>query len=270
MELVLVKLGGSLITNKGQRESLRRAVLERLAEEIAPFAGGRNPRLLVGHGGGSFGHAAAARFRLRAGKLRSQQYRGVSITQDRMGALHRQVIRALHEAGAMPFSLAPSSFLTAEAGRPRSFGLQPLVLALERGFLPVVFGDTLMDRRWGACICSTETVFLALTRALLRRGAIIPRILWCGDTAGIYDAGGRTIPRIGREELRALVGRVGGSRGVDVTGGMAHRLRTAGELARLGVASWVLDGRVPGRLGRALAGESVPGTRIEPAPARGI
>jgi isopentenyl phosphate kinase len=51
---------------------------------------------------------------------------------------------------------------------------------------------------------------------------------------------------------------------------MAHRLQTAGRLAAAGVTSWILDGRVPGILGRAIAGEEVPGTRVDPdAPGAG-
>ena len=43
---------------------------------------------------------------------------------------------------------------------------------------------------------------------------------------------------------------------------MRHRLETAAALARLGVESWILDGRAPGRLAAALAGDRVPGTRV--------
>ena len=260
--LTLVKLGGSLITDKRRPDTVHRSTLARIAREVGGSAGVHG-RLVLGHGGGSFGHAAAARFGLNRGKLRRDQLRGVSATQDRAAVLHRLVIAALGRTEALPFSLAPSSFVATRSGRPVAVGLEPLLLALERRMLPVVFGDVVLDRDWGACICSTETVFLALARRLRRRGQTIRRVLWLGETDGIYDGQGRTIPRIRADEVGRVLADVGGARGADVTGGMAHRLETAGALARLGIPSWILDGRVPGRLGAALAGRRVPGTRIE-------
>ena len=264
-EVLLVKLGGSLITDKRRPESVRRRTLRRLADELAAGSGRTRARLLLGHGSGSFGHAAAARYGLNPGKCRAEQLPGVSITQDRAASLHRVVIQTLQRAGALPFSLAPSSFLTTLEGRPVGLGLEPLLLSLKQRMLPVVFGDVVLDRRWGASICSTESVFLALARGLRRRGYIIRRALWLGETEGIYDHRGATIRRVDSARgLKRALDHAGGAKGTDVTGGMVHRLETAGALARIGIASWIGDGRVPGRLQRLLAGESVPGTRIDP------
>ncbi|MEL6309142.1 MAG: hypothetical protein AAFQ52_13445 [Chloroflexota bacterium] len=58
--VTLLKLGGSLITDKTQREILREDVLARLANEIAQ-ALGANPtmQLVIGHGSGSFANRAS-------------------------------------------------------------------------------------------------------------------------------------------------------------------------------------------------------------------
>ena len=53
-----------------------------------------------------------------------------------------------------------------------------------------------------------------------------------------------------------------GAAGTDVTGGIAHRVGAAVELARAGTPSVIADGTVPGLAGRALTGEDVPGTRV--------
>jgi isopentenyl phosphate kinase len=57
MELVFLKLGGSLITDKDTPRSPRRDVLARLAAEIL-YAHRQRPQmqLVIGHGSGSFGH----------------------------------------------------------------------------------------------------------------------------------------------------------------------------------------------------------------------
>ena len=259
--LTLVKLGGSLITDKRRPGHARRQVIARLAGEIA--AAGSGPgSLIVGHGSGSFGHPAAARHGVHRGVADGDLPAGVAETQARAAELHRLVVEALLAAGAAPFSLAPSSFMAARAGRPVGVSIEPLLLALDRALLPVTYGDVVLDRRQGAAICSTETVFAALIRALGRRRRPVARVLWLGETAGVYDGAGRLVERIDDGNLRPLLAAAGAAAGTDVTGGMRHRLETAAALARQGVESWILDGLVPGRLARALDGASVPGTRV--------
>lgn len=267
-ELVLVKLGGSLITNKKAEGEARPATIERLAGELAAYARrGSRQRLVLGHGSGSFGHAAAARYELGRG-LRGGDPMGAAITQDQAARLHRLVVGKLLLAGLPVFSWAPSTGLLAHAGRARRTLFGTLFQALETGLTPIFFGDVVADEALGAGIASTEAVSLAFARAAARAGYRIRRALWLGETEGIYDAAGATIPEIGAGNLKEARRGVGGSAGVDVTGGMDLRLRTAWELTRYGIESTILDGNVPGRLAAALAGEAVPGTRIA-RPAKG-
>jgi isopentenyl phosphate kinase len=266
--LTLIKLGGSLITDKRRPGRARRQVIARLAGEIAAGAGTSPGRLVVGHGSGSFGHPAAARHGVHRGDDGGGPA-GVAETQARAATLHRLVVDALLEAGATPFSLAPSSFMAASAGRPVGLSIEPLMLALDRALLPVTYGDVVLDRRQGAAICSTETVFTALIRALGRRGRPVRRVLWLGETEGVWDAAGQLVGEITRANLAPVLEAAGAAAGTDVTGGMRHRLETAAALARHGVESWILDGLVPGRLARALGGDVVPGTRVLPTAGAG-
>lgn len=261
-ELLLVKFGGSLITDKKAEAVARPATIARLAGELASaWARKDGPRLVLGHGSGSFGHAAAARYDLGRG-LRGGDPLGAAITQDMAARLHRLVIEQLLGAGLPAFSWAPSTGLLAHAGRSRLTFFNTLFQALEAGLLPVFFGDVVADEALGAGIASTEAVSLALARAAARRGLEFRRAVWLGETEGIYDGAGKTIAAIDASNLAAARRLVGGSAGVDVTGGMDLRLRTAWELTRYGTESLILDGNVAGRLESALAGEAVPGTRI--------
>ncbi|MCP4658954.1 MAG: uridylate kinase [bacterium] len=264
-ELVLVKLGGSLITDKRGEATARTVVIRRLANEIAAARADLPWRLILGHGSGSFGHVAAARYDLGRGLIRagrSAPLAGVSVTQDQAARLHRLVIEALLRAGAMPFSVVPSSTLLARKGRPVGGTLEPLVCALERGLLPVVYGDVVMDQVWGAAICSTESVLRYLVMRLDRHGFRVRRLLWLGETDGVYDRDGKTIPRIDRENYRRILKLVEPPAGTDVTGGMLLRLKTARALARCGVESQLVNGMQPGLLAAGLAGEEIPGTRF--------
>jgi len=58
-ELIFLKLGGSLITEKSVWETARREVIERAAQEVKEAFEERAFQLLLGHGSGSFGHYPA-------------------------------------------------------------------------------------------------------------------------------------------------------------------------------------------------------------------
>jgi isopentenyl phosphate kinase len=265
-ELLLLKLGGSLITDKTAVEAARPAVLARLAAEIA--AAGPPPGLVVAHGSGSFGHVAARRYGI-AGGLRggAGQLAGVSLTQERAAALHWQVMAALAAAGLGPFSIAPSSSLVAAGGRPAAVALEPLLLALGCGLLPVLYGDVVMDREQGVAICSTERLFELLAAELPGHGVRVRRAVWLGETDGVYDAAGRTVPRIEAGDRAAtdrLLAAIGAAAGTDVTGGMRHRVETALALAARGIPSLIASGAAPGLAAAALRGDPVAGTEIVP------
>jgi isopentenyl phosphate kinase len=264
--VTLVKLGGSLLTDKRRPETDRPRVVARLAREIGAALASRAElagRLVLGHGSGSFGHVAAARHEIHRGMREPEQRIGVAITQRQAAELHRRVLRALAEAlgaaGTAPFSIAPSSAMVTAGDERAVFALEPLVRALEVGLVPVVYGDVVMDRDQGWAICSTETVFEALVDGLPEHGLRVGRVLWLGETAGVWDVEGRTIRRVSPATAPGALEAVGGSAGTDVTGGMVHRLETALELARRGVVSWIGDGREPGLLERALGSGEAPG-----------
>lgn len=259
--VTLLKLGGSLITDKERPDSARIEVIRRLAAEVAGAAPAG--RLVIGHGSGSYGHVAAARHRIHEG-LTAERRRGVSCVQQRAADLHRLVVGALLEAGTAPYSIAPSSVLVTAAGRPGTLAVEPLLLALSGGLLPVLFGDVVMDRERGSSIASTEVVLLAVEAALRERGVGVARALWAGATDGVLDPGGRRLPEIREDSASRALRAAGGAAGTDVTGGMRHRVEAAIELARRGVASLIFDASAPGRLAAALRGEDAGGTWVLP------
>ncbi len=252
--LVMVKLGGSLVTDKQRDAHARYGVIERLAHEIATAAPTMDQALLLGHGSGSFGHVAATRYGLADG-LGDGAAIGAAATQSAAQTLHRLVVEKLLAANVPAWSWAPSSALVARDGRLSHGSARPLATALDAGLVPVVYGDVVADVTRRASIASTEAVVKFIMPRLARLGHGTARLLWLGETDGIYDADGERMPRIDPSTIAAARAAVGGSSGVDVTGGMALRLETAWHLATRGVDSWILDGTRPGLLKQALVGE---------------
>jgi len=263
-DVVFVKLGGSLITKKDQPFTARPEVLARLAREIADAWDAQEDRLVLGHGSGSFGHVAAERTGLLDADADDGKAAALSRTQRAVAALHRRVVAALREAGVPVFSFAPSSAFVTSGGAPGDVRVEPLRRALELRAVPVTFGDVFLDREYGTTICSTETVFRAFVGALAAQGVATERVLWFGDTDGVYDSSGNTIETLTPDRITRLSKDIEAPLGSDVTGGMKHRLQAVQALARRGIPSLITSGFEAGRLRRALRGEAGGGTRMIP------
>lgn len=261
--MILVKLGGSVLTTKGGGKRVRRAALRRLARELAGIEG-----LVVLHGAGSFGHSLAKRAALREGLRREAQRRAAARVAADVRALHLEVLRALEAAGLKPFSLPAGSVATARHGALARLDAAPFRLALEHGFTPVSCGDVVLDAEQGVAIVSAD----ALARALAE-GLGAKRVVFATDVDGLYTAppgarGARLLERCRPEDLERL--RLGGARGPDVTGGMAGKATELAGVAELGCEVWVVSGLAPGRVRAALLGQPPVGTLVSLAnPPRG-
>lgn len=269
--LALVKLGGSLLTDKEGDAQARREVITRLAQEAAEARQAGAPAFVLGHGSGSFGHVAARRAGLGRDAVSAgdaARLLGACETQRQAARLHGLLLDALHAAGCPAFSLPPSAASIAEDGALVEIAIEPVRLALDLGLVPVVCGDVVLDRRLGATVCSTETVLRALAARWTDDDRPVTRALWLGDTDGIYDAEGTTIEVLDEDRVEAVLDMVGSARGTDVTGGMRHRLAQVRALAARGVTSWIGNGLTPGHLRRALLGKTVPGTVFRAASPR--
>ncbi|MFZ1395589.1 MAG: isopentenyl phosphate kinase [Candidatus Promineifilaceae bacterium] len=250
MDTIFLKLGGSLITDKTQVETVRADVLARLAAEIAQ-ARQENPalRLVLGHGSGSFGHVAGAKHGTRQGVRNAAGWRGFAEVSDAAARLNRQVLAALLAADVAAVSLSPSASVGCVDGRIQTIATQPVQAALDAGMVPVVYGDVAFDAVRGGTIVSTEEVMMALA------GEIRPSwLLLAGETTGVYDQSGQVIAAISRANYAEIEAALGGSRGTDVTGGMASKVQ--GMLALVArfpqLSIRIFSGLVPGNLGQTL------------------
>jgi isopentenyl phosphate kinase len=261
--LVLLKLGGSLITDKDTPRFPRRDVLYRLAAEIAA-AKQKDPalRLVLGHGSGSFGHVPASQYGTRSGVSTPQQWLGFAEVWKEARALDEIVIASLHEAGLPVIAFPPSSAVLAQEGRVLSWDLRPLHSALEHGLLPVVYGDVVFDTTFGGTILSTEDLFFFIAHQLHPK-----RILLAGIEAGVwadFPTCARLLPVITPDSYTSISHSVGGSVSVDVTGGMAQKVASMLALVQEDPALriQIFSGVQPGALLHALLGEN-PGTLIK-------
>ncbi len=276
--LTFVKLGGSVITDKTQADTLRRDHLARLTREIAAAlttseAEGRNLAVLLGHGGGSFAHFPAAKYRtrlgLQSGLPAAEAWRGYALTHAAAARLDQHVTDACLDAGLTAVAFSPAASALARDGQLFYLETDPLRTLLLAGGVPIVYGDAILDDVRGFTIASTEQLFVYLARSddLTLRPR---RIILVGEVAGVFTAdplkqpAATLIPTINGANLDRVRGMLGGSHGVDVTGGMLTKIMEMYALVQAvdSLQVLLLDGTIPGLLQRALLGEAVAGTVI--------
>lgn len=262
--LLFLKLGGSLITEKGRARTARRDVLRRLAGEIAR-ARNASPglQIVLGHGSGSFGHTAAEQFGTAGGVRSAEEWRGFAAVWAAADLLNRMVMDSLGSVDVPAVRIAPSSSAILEDGELKTFSAEPVAAALAAGLVPVVYGDAVFDRTRGGGIASTEAVFACLARTLHPQ-----KILLAGIERGVYaDFPARTslLHRIRVGEAESIRGSLAGSADTDVTGGMLTKIREMLELVRTeeNLEVLVFSGRPKENVRRALLGETVEGTLLE-------
>ncbi len=263
-EVLFLKLGGSLITEKSRARTARPETIRRLADEIAAARkSAPDLRLVLGHGSGSFGHMEAKKFGTAEGVRTADDWRGFDAVWAAADQLNRIVTDALLAAGVPAFRIAPSSCAILENGRLAEMPVAPVWSALDAGLVPLVYGDAVFDHSRGGGIASTEMVFAHLARSLHPR-----QILLAGIERGVfedYPARRVLLPRIRAGEWPNVRAKLEGSAQTDVTGGMSSKVEEMLAVVARGDAAEALifSGEVEGNVRHALLGEAVEGTRLE-------
>jgi isopentenyl phosphate kinase len=157
-------------------------------------------------------------------------------------------------------SIQPSASARCHDGALRYLDTRPIHAALSNDLVPLVHGDVALDDVRGGTIISTEDIFSFLA------GELCPdRILLLGEVEGVLDSDGAVIPRISPDDLPAVCKALGGSAGVDVTGGMEDKVTQMVKLVQRApqTSIHILAGSEPELLTRALLEPALPvGTRI--------
>ncbi|MHC1611536.1 MAG: isopentenyl phosphate kinase [Candidatus Methanospirareceae archaeon] len=263
--LVFLKLGGSLITEKNAPYTINYHVLTRIVKEIRE-AIDNDPhlQLLIGHGGGSFPHPVAKSFKTADGFIQDTSIRGFALCQNAASTLNRILVDLMLDYAIDAVSIQPSACCIATNGRITDFFSKPIEVSLEHRLVPVLFGDCVFDTVKGCTIISTEQIFSYLSSFIKPS-----RVLIVGLVGGVYtsdpqkDEDAKFIPTIEVEKFTSIESYLGGSYSADVTGGMRTKVKELIEIARRDIECEILSG-APGNITKALAGQRGLGTIIKP------
>ena len=227
-DLIVLKLGGSVITDKDSPETVDDEALNSVLDAVTAGVATDDARLVVVHGGGSFGHVHAAEHGVSttsgttdaaaANAIHSAMKRLNSEVVDRLQArevaavpVHLLSVAARNDEGALSLPATATAGLLAE------------------GFVPVLHGDVIAHAGEGVTVLSGDEIVTSLADSL---GA--SRVGLCSTVPGVLDDDGDVIDEIRSFEDVASV--LGASESTDVSGGMAAKVR---ELLALGAPAYI-------------------------------
>lgn len=224
MKTVFLKLGGSLITDKDKPYTPNREIIRSIGSQIKKAReADQSMRLLIGHGSGSFGHAAAKSTGYIEGDRKSFNPHSFQTIWMAAQKLNRILLDEFDQLDLPVIAFAPSSSVISSGKRIEDWDITPIRSALDYNLLPVIFGDMVFDNEFGGVIYSTEDLFLHLADKLNP-----VHILLAGKEKGVwadFPNKGELIPEISSKNFSEFQSSIKSSQSVDVTGGMLKKVQ---------------------------------------------
>jgi len=258
-EFVVLKLGGSVITDKEKPFTAKIDVIDRLASELSEYDG----KMIIIHGGGSFGHPIAHKYKIKEGYKENQQFIGFAETHLSMQKLNTIILQRLIKYGIPAVPVPPVSIIFSENGIIKNIEYNAIENMINMGFVPILHGDTVLDEKIGFTIVSGDQIAAHLS---VKFNATY--LIFVLDVNGLYVKDPRKFPnanlieKIDVQTLKKTVDAFKGRKGIDVTGGIAEKVKWIIYAAERGTQVILINGNISGRLKEILRGGKTIGTYI--------
>ena len=254
----LIKIGGSVITNKSKYKTLREEQLECISKEIAQW----DRKCIIIHGAGSFGHIIADQYSIHHGFDNQDQLKGILQIRTDMNELSEIVKNKLIKSGIQALNFQTSSIVF-ETVNGFFVYTEPLEKALSLGLYPVLSGDVLFTENNDFGIISGDVLAYLLSQKIT-----IGRVIFITDVDGLYVQDNFTkekelVKSISLENLETLViSELNQVSSKDVTGGMQGKISEIKKLLEYVSEVILVNGFHPERLASIRKGEDFIGTRL--------
>ena len=242
--MILIKLGGSIITNKEKPLSPRRKTIDILTKSLKKIS---EPIIIV-HGGGSYGHYWSVKYDMHT-KEKKYDLRGVAIIKNSMIELNKIILDSLLKNKLSPYCLPPTDFMS--GNKPVSKKVKEIEKIAKSGMIPVTYGDALWFGQNKTFILSGDKIMTHIAKILKPRLTIFAL-----NEDGVYS------------DLRSkkLIYELKGERPsisenkMDVTGGMTRKIEEASKIAKMGMNVFFVNGNKPERIVKAVKNSKFEGT----------
>ncbi len=242
--MILIKLGGSIITNKKKPLSPRKKTIENIAKNLKKI----NESMIIVHGGGSYGHYWSVKYDMHT-KPRKYNVKGVAVVKNSMIELNKIILDSFLKNRLNPYCLPPTDFMT--GNKPILKKVKEIEKIASSGLIPITFGDALWYGQNKTYILSGDKIMTYLSKILRPRLSIFAL-----NEDGLYSD----------LKTKKLIYELKGERPtiseniMDVTGGMTRKVEEASKIAKMGIRVFFVNGNKPERILKAVKNSKFEGT----------
>jgi isopentenyl phosphate kinase len=242
--MLLIKLGGSIITNKEKPLSPRRKSIDGIVRSLKKT----NEDVIVVHGGGSFGHYWSVKYDMHT-KPKKYDVKGVSIVKNSMVELNKIILDSFLKNKLNPYCLPPTDYMIGNKSSIKK--IKEVKKIASSGMIPISFGDALWYGNKKFYILSGDKIMSILAKVLRPRLSIF--VL---NVDGVYtnSKSKKIISDFKNEKISFKNVKM------DVTGGMSRKIEEAVKISKMGLKVFFVNGNKPERIVNAIKGKKFEGT----------
>ncbi|MFX1489614.1 MAG: isopentenyl phosphate kinase [Promethearchaeota archaeon] len=262
--IFLLKLGGSLLTDKSNPLSLRKEVIKNVIQQIIDA----NKKLVLIHGGGSFGHPLAKKYKISNGLNTSisDQVFGLTETHQAMNRLNSYLINLFLEMKYPALSIQPSSIFIQDFENILTQSIDVIETALDLNILPILYGDIILDKRGSFSIISGDQIIFKLCENLKKY--TISKVVFALEIDGIFIkdkthdqeniklATEINISQLDNLELADL------GEKIDVTGGIRGKINSIKKISEYNIPVQLVNGLKEEYIFKSLNNKKIKSTNI--------
>lgn len=244
--ITLLKIGGSVLTDKQRPLVFQRADAHRIAADIRLS---RTVPVIV-HGTGSWAKAIGRHYYTDGGWSRDAT--GFQMTCWRIRRLQEELTAALQDEGVVCCPLQANAVLHRAHGILDLYDTGPIRRLVDAGVSPLLCGDVLVEGPGIFRVVSSDAIAVVIARRMP-----VSDCVFATDVDGVWDSAGQLIQEVTEPPLA-----VSDSDRRDVTGGMSAKVAAALDIAATAARTTIVNGRIRGRVRDALTRRTVTGTRV--------
>jgi len=263
-KIILLKLGGSLLTDKNKPSSIREDVIRSAIQQIIDA----NKKIILIHGGGSFGHPLAKKYRISTGidPTIPNQILGLTETHQSMNKFNSYLINLFLEKKYPTLSIQASSIFIKDSLNISTQSIDVIETALDLNILPILYGDIILDRQGSFSIISGDQIIFKLCENLKKYEIL--KVIFVMETDGIFirdeESNQKSIKLASKlylDDLESLNLADLGQK-IDVTGGIEGKIKSIKEICKFNIPVQLINGLKEGFIYKSLKNESINCTNI--------
>jgi isopentenyl phosphate kinase len=266
-DIVILKLGGSLLTDKSTPYKLREKVLKAVAVEIKECIELELIKsLVIVHGVGSFGHPPVLKYNLHKGFRNKNQLISMSRTQQIVNEFRKTIATTFLDEGIPINLMQASSMVVGNKKLITDHAFNSLNGFLSLGMVPLIGGDMMYDKSMGFSVCSGDQIAVTLSRVLLAK-----QLIFATDVPGVFDKDpkleepAQLLREININEIEQLLNKLGEGKKGDASGKMRGKLLSLDSIKNQiheGLEVAIFSMNKKGELKKYLKGEKIELTKI--------